>query len=337
MTSAGPGDKCLRIHVQNHNRDGNPKVTSSDWKSWAEKAGPVSKDIAMSFGCTPEDFAANISSAEGLICNARVLLEHLPAEAPCLKFIFLTHAGVDALAGAEDRIPPDVVVLNNSGVHGRKAAEYALMAVLMIANELPYFVERQQKKTWAKRVCTSVQGRRATIVGLGSIGSAVAEKFHALGIRNIGVRTRAGDHPYCENVIATETIDSILFDTDYLVMSCPLTPRTAGMLDRRRIALMPKHAAVVNVGRGELIEQDALLDALDDGRLAGAVLDVFVPEPVPPEHRLWSTRNLLMTPHVSAADPATYISHSLDILFDNLRCLREGRPLPNQVDFVRGY
>jgi phosphoglycerate dehydrogenase-like enzyme len=314
-----------------------PHVPVIDKSTCQDGTFSAAQGVTMSFGRTHDDFAANMSLAEILICNARVVLEHFPAEAPRLKFIFLTHAGVDVLAGADDRIPPGVVVLNNSGVHARKAAEYALMAVLAIANELPYFVERQRKQAWDKRVCTSVQGRRATIVGLGSIGSEIVEKFRALGIRNTGVRTRAEPHPCCDRVVATENIDSVLPDTDFLVMACPLTPRTVRMLDGRRIALLPKHAGVVNVGRGELIEQDALLDALDDKRLAGAVLDVFVPEPVPPNHRLWSTRNLLMTPHVSAADPTTYVGHSLDILFDNLRCHREGRPLPNEVDLTKGY
>jgi glyoxylate/hydroxypyruvate reductase len=109
------------------------------------------------------------------------------------------------------------------------------------------------------------------------------------------------------------------------------------LLDRRRIGLLPAGAGVVNIGRGALLDQDALCDALDAGALGGAILDVFVPEPVPPGHRLWATRNLVMTPHVSADDPLTYNPNSLDIFFQNLRALRDGAPLPNRFDIARGY
>jgi len=109
------------------------------------------------------------------------------------------------------------------------------------------------------------------------------------------------------------------------------------MLDRRRIALLRPGAGVVNMGRGALIDQDALCDALDTGHLGGAVLDVFTPEPVPTGHRLWTTSNLIMTPHVSADDPATYNPRSLDIFLDNLRALRNGQAMPNRFNLDRGY
>jgi glyoxylate/hydroxypyruvate reductase len=121
------------------------------------------------------------------------------------------------------------------------------------------------------------------------------------------------------------------------VLACPSTPRTFELLNRRRLALLPRGAGVVNIGRGELVEQEALLDALDEGHLAGAVLDVVTPEPVPPGHRLWRTRHLVMTPHMSAADPLTYNRRTLAIFFVNLAAYREGRPLPNRVDLAAGY
>ena len=102
-------------------------------------------------------------------------------------------------------------------------------------------------------------------------------------------------------------------------------------------AVGPEGAGLVNIGRGALLDQDALCDALDNGRLGGAVLDVFVPEPVPPGHRLWTTPNLIMSPHTSADDPDTYNPESLDLFFANLRALRDGQPMPNQFDTQRGY
>ena len=125
--------------------------------------------------------------------------------------------------------------------------------------------------------------------------------------------------------------------TEFLVLACPLTVVTRNLLDRRRVALLPAGAGVVNIGRGGLLDQDALCDALDDGHLSGAVLDVFDPEPVPPGHRVWTTPNLIVSPHTSADDPATYYPRSLDCFFADLRALREGQPMPTLVDTARGY
>ena len=160
------------------------------------------------------------------------------------------------------------------------------------------------------------------VVGLGSLGGAVAGQAARFGMQVVGVRTRAEPHPDCARVVAVPGLDAELPGAEFLVLATPLTDATRGLLDRRRIGLLPAGAGVVNIGRGALVEQDALCDALDVGALGGAVLDVFVPEPVPPGHRLWGTRNLVMTPHVSADDPKTYNPNSLDIFFRNLRALR---------------
>jgi phosphoglycerate dehydrogenase-like enzyme len=116
-----------------------------------------------------------------------------------------------------------------------------------------------------------------------------------------------------------------------------LTEETRNILDRRRIGLLPKGAGVINIGRGALVEQDALLDALEAGELGGAVLDVFVPEPVPPGHRLWSVPNLIMTPHVSSDDHLAYNARSMDVFIQNLLAHEAGQPLPNLFDRARGY
>ena len=173
--------------------------------------------------------------------------------------------------------------------------------------------------------------------GWGRWGGTVAQHAANFGMRVTGVRTTAAAHPACSRVVAMEDLDSVLGDAEFLFLAPPLTPVTKGLLSRARIALLPGHAGVVNIGRGGLVDQDALMDALDEGRLSGAVLDVFVPEPVPPGHRLWRTRNLLMTPHTSADDPLTYNPRTLDIFFVNLRALLEGRAMPNAFDLAKGY
>jgi glyoxylate/hydroxypyruvate reductase A len=180
-------------------------------------------------------------------------------------------------------------------------------------------------------------GKRLTVIGLGTLGGATASHAARFGMHVTGVRAHPAPHPDCAEVIGTDWLDDVLPRTDYLVLACPLTAATRNIMDRRRLSLLPHGAGLVNIGRGELLDQDALCDLLDREDLLGAVLDVFTPEPIPPGHRLWTTRNLVISPHTSADDPATYNPRSLDLFLDNLRAWRDNKPLPNRFDTVRGY
>jgi phosphoglycerate dehydrogenase-like enzyme len=327
----------MRIHIQNQPGDPMPRITPLQWSEAAARAGEVGQGHEVSIGDTAEELAGAIGEAEALIAHDTVVLGLRPGDAPRLRLVFLMHSGVNALVSQAGCLPPGVTLLNNSGAHGNKVGEYVAMAVLMLANHLPRFIGQQRCQVWDRRFASVLAGRRATVVGLGALGGHAARRLRWFDLRVTGVRTRAEPHPDCDRVVAAEGLGAVLPETEFLILACPLTPRTRELLDRRRIGLLPREAGVVNIGRGELVEQEALLDALDDGRLAGAVLDVFVPEPVPPGHRLWRTRNLVMTPHMSAGDPLSYNRRSLAIFLDNLPALREGRRPPNQVDLARGY
>ncbi len=326
----------MRIHVQSLSEDPQFAITPTQWAAAAARAPDVSNGHAVTFGETPEEFLAAIAEAEVLVAQTGAVRRLFPADAPMLRLIYCTSAGLDALAPF-DWLPPDTQLLNNRGTHGTKAGEYGIMALLMLATGMPGFATAQRAGQWAPRHGSVLAGRHVAVVGLGSLGGAVATQAAGFGMRVTGIRNRAGPHPACARVVTLDELDAVLGDTEFLVLAPPLTDITRGLLDRRRIASLPQGAGVVNIGRGALVDQDALCDALENGHLSGAVLDVFVPEPVPPGHRLWATPNLVMTPHVSADDPATYIPLSLDIFFRNLRAFQDGKPLPNQFDTARGY
>ena len=256
--------------------------------------------------------------------------------APKLKLIYVTSAGLDKLAPF-DWLPEGVALLNNRGTHAAKAGEYGLMALLMLVNRLPQTMTAQRNGVWHAVHGTVLAGRRVVVVGLGALGGSTAAQAHAFGMHVTGVRTTATPHPACHDVVSTDGLDDVLPGAEMLFLATPLTPGTTGLLSRERIAKLPKGAGVVNIGRGGLIDQDALMDALESGHLGGAVLDVFDPEPLPPGHRMWTTPNVIVTPHNSADDPNTYNDRSLDILFDNLRALQAGAELPNRFDIGRGY
>ena len=324
----------MRIHLQSQASTHNFPLSRDDWEAACARAPDVSAGHEVSFGDTPEAFADAMREAEALVSQTQALADLLPFAAPHLQMIYCTSAGLDRLAPWE-RLPQGVPVLNNRGTHAVKAGEYGIMALLMLASRIPACTTAQREQHWGGLHGTSIGGQRATIVGLGALGGSIAVYAKHFGLHVTGVRRTPGDHPGCDRVVTA--IDDALDGADYVVLAAPLTHATRGILSRERIRRMKRGAGVVNIGRGGLVDQDALLDALDDGHLGGAVLDVFDPEPVPPGHRLWTTPNLVMTPHTSADDRATYNARSLDIFFDNLRALQAGHPLPNLFDPARGY
>jgi len=326
----------MRIHIQNPVDDPLFLFSRAMWDAAAARARDVGSGHVVTIGDTDAEFAAGIAEAEALVTEIGIVAAKFPCAAPQLKLLFITNAGLDRLAPF-DWLPPGVALLNNAGVHMVKAGEFAIMSILMLANRVPEMVTHQRAGQWQKLWGAVLEGRRVTVVGLGSLGSGAAMQAARFGMHVTGVRTTAMPHPHCAEVITTVELDRVLPTTEFLVLACPLTEATRNLMDRRRLEMLPRGAGLVNIGRGALADQDAMCNLLDSGHLSGAVVDVFVPEPIPPGHRLWTTRNLIISPHTAADDPATYNPRSLDLFFDNLRAWRDGRPMPNLFDPARGY
>jgi phosphoglycerate dehydrogenase-like enzyme len=324
----------MRVHVHTGSDDPAFAITPAQWHDAATRAGEPLHDV--SFGTARADWDAVRAETELLIGSTPALRALRPLEAASLRLVFVNAAGVDGLAPF-DWLPADAMLLNNRGTHAPKAGEFIAMAVLMLAARMPAMATAQRAGRWQPEFAAPLAGRAVTIVGTGDLGSAGARTLRLLGVRVTGVRSSATPHPDFAEVIAVAELDAVLARSEFLVLACPLTAATRGLLDRRRLALLPTGAGVVNIGRGALLHGEALCDALESGHLSGAVLDVFDPEPLPDGHRMWRTPNLVITPHVSCDDPAGYNARSLGILFANLRALRDGAAAPNRVDLVRGY
>lgn len=330
----------MRIHVQNPADETVFPITPRQWQE-ALARSPDMADLQVSFASDEDGFRQAMQDAEILITWTREVHSRFPKGAlpdagPKLKAIFCTSAGLDRLAPF-DWLPDGIALLNNRGTHAAKAGEFGIMSILMLANHIPFFADAQREGRWEPRFASVLSGRTVCVVGLGSLGGAVAQRAKQFGMTVIGVRSSARPHEACAEVVAQGDIDTILPRAEFLVLACPLTPETQGMIDSRRFALLPKGAKVVNIGRGALWDQEALCDALDAQHLAGAVTDVAVPEPLPAGHRMWRTPNLFITPHMSSDDPGTYNDRSLDILFENIRAARDGQPWPNRIHRDRGY
>jgi len=323
----------MKFYFQNEEGDTLFAMTPAQWEAALARAGESGHEAR--FGLTDEDFAAGMQWAEVLVAQSSALYGRFPCASPNLKLMFTTSAGMDKLMPYENL--PRVPIANNSGTHSAKAAEYGLMALLMLNARLPDMLANQRAGLWKTVHAPSLRGRRVTVIGTGDLGAPVARAARLFGAVATGVRTKAEPHPDFDRVLAVDALDSVLPETDFLVIACPLTPATRGLLDRRRLSLLPQGAGIVNIGRGPVIEQAALCDLLESDHLGGAVLDVFEKEPIPPGDRIWTTRNVVISPHVSVDDPLTYNPDSLDILFANLKLFRAGQKMTHQVDLGRGY
>lgn len=207
---------------------------------------------------------------------------------------------------------------------------------------MPTVQEWMRRHDWSneKPPMRSVCGSRVTVLGTGDIGTSFARRVKAMGAKTVVGVSRSGrrvDDAY-DAMYTTAQLDQVLPETEILAMALPGTAETEGILSRSRIALLPKEAVVVNVGRGTAIDQDALMEALNAGRLAGAALDVVRPEPLPPEHPLWNTKNLLLTPHLSGFMSLGITRDTAVALFcEDFENYIAGRPLKRLVDRRKGY
>jgi phosphoglycerate dehydrogenase-like enzyme len=249
------------------------------------------------------------------------LLELLAGPAGRLRVIQTTSAGVDWLVG---RVPEHVMVCNARGVYDAPLAEWVVGAILAMQRGLVQARDAQARREWDAIEPPELSGRRVVILGLGSIGTAIADRLLPFGVEVIGVGRTAR-----EGVRDLADLDEVLRDAEILVNILPLTSETRGLLDARRLSLLPDGALVVNAGRGRTIETAALVEELQAGRIRAA-LDVTDPEPLPPDHPLWGLPNVLITPHVAGDSPGSTI-RAFELAGDQIRRFAAGEPLINEV------
>ncbi|PWC47038.1 D-2-hydroxyacid dehydrogenase [Azospirillum sp. TSA6c] len=326
----------MHVHIQNEQETGGNFEVSDSMIADARARSGLASDTVVTLAHDKAGFRTAMETAGFLLIPVPIVRELLPHPAPHLKAIMCPSAGLEALAPYE-WLPTGVALLNNSGAQTEKVGEYVVMALLMLANHMAGTVRSQRDRIWKRELGTPLRGGRLTIVGLGSLGGAAARWATTFGMKVTGVRTSDRPHVDCEQVVSFASIDRVLPQTDFLLIACPLTPSTANLISRERLALLPSHAGVINIGRGSVLDEDALCDALECGRLGGAVLDVFTTEPLPAAHRLWDAPGVLVTPHISAHDPNTLMPRTLDILFSNVRRWASGEAMSNRYVIERGY
>ena len=258
-----------------------------------------------------------------------------------LKWLCVPWAGVDSIMAPDYFANPDCLLTNSAGAYGVSIAEHMIAVSLVMMRRLNEFMEETRNGQWLKpRAQKSLKDCRITVLGTGDIGTNFAKRvaaFEPAGITGVCRSGKSSEEVY-RKVLPVSQLDLILPETDLLAMSLPATPETKGILSRERMALLPEGAYIVNVGRGSAIDEAALADNLESGHIAGAALDVFQTEPLPPDNRLWHVKNLLITPHVAGNMTLAHTRNkNVQMFIEDLHNFVQGKPLRYLVDKKLGY
>jgi phosphoglycerate dehydrogenase-like enzyme len=263
--------------------------------------------------------------------------EDLPKVAPRVRWVQATSAGIGQLLRRTGLDRTDIVFTTASGVHAVPLAEFAMLAMLYFAKQLPRLHRQQREHRWERFAGRELRGRTVAIVGLGKIGMEVARVSRALGLRVTGTRRGGGvDGAVVDVQRPPRELRELLADADYVVLAVPHTADTEGLIGVAELSAMRRGAVLVNVARGKVVDEQGLIDALRSGQLGGAALDVFAHEPLPPESPLWDMPNVLVSPH-SASTADSENAKLADLFCENLRRYLTRRPLLNVFDRERGY
>jgi phosphoglycerate dehydrogenase-like enzyme len=306
------------------------------------------------FEVTPARIKASLKKFPGLARRLRITLEddgrhldrhlktadvlfgwnfnrrNLAQRAPNLRWIHAPGAGINHFLPF-DWLPDHVEFTNNRGIHGERAHEYAIMAILMLNNRLPEMATHQRAGRWRQCFNSAITGKTLLVIGVGSVGSGLAMWAKRFGMKVIGVRRTGRPRPHVDEMHKPSALRRLIPRADFVAVTTPATASTRRMLGAREIALMKKGAGLLNYSRAALVDYAALSRRLRRGEVS-AILDVFDPEPLPASSPLWKVPNLIITPHCSSDDTELYTPKTLDLVFGQMKRFLAGKPLANVVD-----
>lgn len=298
-------------------------------------------ETGIAVGDTPEAFENAAAEASVILAwsGSRELLARVFAMSPKLKWVHSRSAGLDTVLFPE-LIESPVTVTNGVGVFSPPLGEFALACILFFAKDLRRMVRAQEAGRWEQFDMPALGGQTVAIVGYGDIGRAVAMRVRAMGMRVLAVRRNPLPYsvdPMVDKIYASADRLEAISQADYVVACAPLTEETRSMIGEPEFAAMKPEAVVINLGRGPVIDEAAMLKALSTGRIKGAGLDVFDTEPLPDGHPFYQLSNLLLSPHCADHTP-DWLIRAMRFFLENFERFRKGEPLANVVlDKRRGY
>jgi len=334
-------NKKIKIHVKNNHwapgsfptdaeGEKNFTITKAHFDKALENEPEVKNKLEVFIDWDEDNFNSSMSNSD-ILLTWNFPTSNLKKVSPNLKWIHCISAGVEHLLPL-DWMFEGLVLTNNSGVHSKKAGEYGLMSVLMLHNHIPKIISNQKNKKFVSLFSTPIAGKTIVVVGTGNLGGAMIRLLAPLGPKIIGVNRKGEAVDGCSKVITVDKIDSILSEADILYLAMPETPETKNLISRKRLDLLKPSCGIVNIGRQSTMDYDALCEKLRTNKIAGAILDVFTPEPIELNSKLWQIPNLIITPHVSADDGESYVRLTLDLFIKNLQLFISNKKLVNQID-----
>ncbi len=302
-------------------------------RSTLEAAAPQAEFTYESYSSATQQ---QVQQAEVIIGN---VTPALLKDAPNLRWMQLNSAGADPYYRS-DVLPLEVQLTNATGAYGLSVSEYMVAALMSLNRKLHLYRDNQRQNLWQEMgAVRSIEGATILVVGLGDIGGDFARKVKAMGATTIGIRRTQSEKPaYLDELYSADALDDLLPRADVVAISVPGTQDTHHMFDDRRFGLMKQDSVIINVGRGNVVDTDALCRALDQGKLWGACIDVTEPEPLPADHRLWSYGNVILTPHVAGKfHLAATLDRIVAIATENLGHYYAGAPMRSMVNRSTGY
>jgi len=292
-------------------------VISRNKEDWERISGEIAPKVEVVFGLRPATWFN---------------------EMPNLRWAQQTGAGANWLLDAPEVAQSDMILTNASGVHAIPISEHILALMFTLSRGINQSLRRQVNHKWERRGrIIELEGSTMGLIGVGKIGEKTAEKAKALNMRVLGLRRRPDRaSPYVDRMYGPEGLKDLLEESDWIVITAALTSETKGMIGEEEFKAMKESAHIINIARGSIIQEKALIKALQQGWIAGAGLDVFEQEPLPEDSPLWDMENVVITSHYAGATPF-YMDRLVEIFTDNLRRYQTGKPLINVVDKNLGY
>jgi len=310
---------------------------SAEERERLEAAAPNVRILSVSSQGEALRHAAEADGADAGICTPEFL-----AAASKLRWVQAFSAGVDRYLEVEELVENDAIVMTNmKGMHGPAIADHVMAMLLSVTRNLRFYHGAMERGEWDRRGgsegMSALAGRTMLVAGMGGIGTEVARRAHGFGMRVVATTRREKARPeFVDELALAPELDRLIRAADVIVICLPLTEETEGLFDAERLALARPEAILVNIGRGRIVDTDALVDALESGALWGACLDVTDPEPLPADHPLWSLPRVIVTPHVAWRASLTR-ERSAALFAENFRRFGNGEPLLNVVDKRAGY
>ncbi len=307
-----------------------------------EKCVPAAQAVAPDANFLPygnEDEApAGLDTAEAMFCWPSIrILDKLVANAPKLRWLHTGSAGVERILSPTVRGREGLIITDSGPAFESIIPEFVMARILSVARHLPEFAAQQQRHEWKDIRQQDILGSTMGIIGLGPIGRGVAKLAKAFGMCTLGFRRTQAPVENVDEVLTTpDGLLQLLSKSDFVVLAAALTEESRSLIGASQLAAMKPTAWIVNIARGALIDEDALLDALQSDRIGGACLDVFVKEPLPSDHPFWDLHNVQISPHDSP-DTDSLRSRQIAIFTANLERFVRNEPLDNVVDVARGY